>query len=247
MPACQWDTEMKNWMTTALAVIAVSATSSNAASPESGSMAPRYASVTKLESLSVDEEIRLGVRAYRAGDFETATNYLEKAAIAGEVKAQRYLGYVLLEGPQATPGKLRSGVELLKNAAIAGDYASLIRLEDLRRKGLAHSPTMDDMVEIETARAENGDPVAAWRLAGRYENGEGVMPSAELTVRWLEVSAMAETTRFPKAGEAAFRLCETFALNAEQHDPKRARAWCAKAAENGHAGAAIVLRRLASL
>ncbi len=190
-----------------------------------------------------------GVAAYRAGDFAAARPLLTAAADAGAVTAKRYLAYILLDDktPAGDGEALFKGVALLKEAAIAGDYAALIRLENLRRRGLAHSPSLEDIVAVETARAENGDPVAAWRLAKRFEIGEGVAASETGMAKWLEVAAEAAPVDFPKASEAAYRLCELNALGRETKDPAAARHWCAIAAENGHAGAAIVLRRLAQL
>lgn len=174
---------------------------------------------------------------------------LKSGAEAGDAKAQRRLASMILDrqvpkGERADPF---AGVELLKQAARAGDYAALLRLEDLRQRRLAHSPSLADMIAIETARAEAGDPVAAFRLAKRYETGEGVAPSQTAAAKWLEVAASADTARFPKAPDAAFRLCQINALGGDAHDPDAARRWCASAAGNGHAGAAIVLRRLAQL
>ena len=189
------------------------------------------------------------VEAYRAGDVHTAWPLLVAAAETGEVKAKRYLGYIILDhaAPAGEDADLFDGVALLKEAALAGDYASLIRLENLRRRQLAHSPTLADMIDIEKVRGEDGDAVAAWRLARRFELGEGVEPSDAEMAKWLEVAASAEPARFPKAGEAAYRLCELNALGAEAPNRKVARHWCAVAADNGHTGAAIVLRRLAQL
>ncbi len=190
-----------------------------------------------------------GVAAYRAGDFEAAWRLLEAVALTGGAKAQRYLGYIILDGQapqdeQTGPGE---GVALLKRAALSGDYAALIRLEDLRRQGLAHSPSLADMIAIETVRADGGDPVAAWRLARRFEEGDGVIRSETDEAKWLKVAASAALGVFPKTGEAAFRLCELQSTGDAAHDPAEARRWCAVAAERGHAGAAIMLRRLASL
>ncbi|PQA88606.1 sel1 repeat family protein [Hyphococcus luteus] len=190
-----------------------------------------------------------GIAAYRAGDVETAWPLLAAASEDGAIKAKRYLAYIMLDGetPKGREADLFKGVALLKEAALAGDYAALIRLENLRRKHLAHSPSLDDMIAIEEARAEEGDPVVAWRLAKRFEMGDGVEVSEAGMTKWLEVAASAEPARFPKAGEAAYRLCELNALGREAKDPDAARRWCAVAAENGHMGAAIVLKRLAQL
>jgi TPR repeat protein len=187
--------------------------------------------------------------SHRSENGEAAWRALKTGAQAGDAKAQRRLAAMILDRdvPQGEAADPFAGVDLLKQAARAGDYAALIRLEDLRQRRLVHSPSLADMIEIETARAEAGDPVAAWRLAKRYETGEGVAESETDAAKWLEVAASAETARFPKAPEAAFRLCELNALGDEARDPEAARRWCAVAAESGHAGAAIVLKRLAQL
>ncbi|MAW79567.1 MAG: hypothetical protein CMI63_04965 [Parvularcula sp.] len=189
------------------------------------------------------------VSAYRAGDASAAWPVFEKAAAEGDVKSKRYLAYIIFDGnaPREAGMDFFDGTALLKEAAIAGDYTALIRLEDLRLQRLAHSPTLADMIAVERARAESGDPVAAWRLAARFETGDGVAASPADEAKWLEIAAEAETDRFPKAPEAAYRLCMLNALDGETRDPDAARRWCALAADNGHAGAAVVLKRLALL
>lgn len=193
--------------------------------------------------------VNKGVAAYRAGDVSAAWTFLAGAASQGDVKAKRYLAYIVLDGdaPVEAELDLYDAVALLKEAAIAGDYTSLIRLEDLRRQQLAHSPSLDDMIAVEVSRAKAGDPVAAWRLAKRFETGDGVAASAVDEAKWLEVAAGAEAAHFPKAPEAAYRLCMLNALDGEMQNPEAARGWCARAAENGHAGATVVLKRLAQL
>lgn len=185
-----------------------------------------------------------GVAAYRARRFDEALALLAPLADAGDVRALRYVGLALTEDPAATPAALKNGVARLEEAARAGDYLALIRLEDLRRTGLAHAPALADIIAIEKARAGAGDPVTAWRLAGRVEAGEAL--AGDDASPWLAIAAAADISEFPSAGEAAFRLCERHALG-EARDPASAKRWCEKAADSGHAGAAILLRRLASL
>lgn len=202
-------------------------------------------SVGVAAAAGVDE----GGAAYRAGDYETAWKILAPAAQNGDRRAKRYLGYMLLENvsPNASAEGLHEGVALLADAARAGDNLALVRLETLRRRALAHSPSLDDIVAIETARAEQGDPITAWRLAKRYQTGDGVQPSTEETVRWLTVVAKADKGAFPKTSEAAYRLCEHYASDESAADPGKARRWCAEAADRGVPAAALVLRRLAHL
>ncbi len=208
-----------------------------------------FAVITGASAQSSVSGVNDGVAHYRAGDAAAAWMLLEPAAAEGDVKAKRYIAYIILDGdaPAAAGVDFFDGATLLKEAAMAGDYAALVRLEDLRRQQLAHSPSLDDMIAVETARAQAGDPVAAWRLAARFETGDGVAPSVMDEAKWLEVAAEAETARFPKAPEAAYRLCMLNALGEEARDPNAARGWCARAAENGHTGAALALKRLAML
>ncbi len=187
------------------------------------------------------------IAAFRAGDYENAWRMLQPVAAAGDVKAQRYLGHLLVSNklPGAAKNSTASGVALLKTAALAGDYVSLIKLENMRRADEHHAPSVEDIVLIEKALAENGDPVTAWRLANRYESGEGVVRSRDLAEKWLVVVASGRAEKFPKTREAAFRLCEMNAVETGGEGVQKAKKWCAQAAEYGHAGAAIMLRRIA--
>lgn len=208
-----------------------------------------FAGAAFAQPVNNASQIDDGIEAYRAGDFANAWRMLQPIAAAGDAKAQRYLGYILVSGnpPAEANGDARAGVDLLTQAALAGDYASLIKLEQMRRAGEQHAPKLSDIIAIETARAEEGDPVTAWRLANRYETGEGVRPSFDETEKWLTVVASGDAEAFPKTHEAAFRLCEMNAIAGGEAAAAKAKAWCARAAEHGHAGAAIMLRRIAQL
>lgn len=139
-------------------------------------------------------------------------------------------------------------VARLKRAAADGDTLALIALERLRREGGAHAPGLADIIAVEIVRAERGDPIAAWRLAQRYLVGEGVDASPAESVRWLTVAAAYEDATWPKSAEAAFRLCEIYSRGAGvAADGATARDWCARAADAGHAGAALVLAQLQRL
>lgn len=191
---------------------------------------------------SADGDAALGIAAYRAGDIETAKDLLTPIAHQGDMRAQRYVAYIHLDTNAKLDFDPERGVELLSAAARDGDYAALIKLEELRQKGLAFSPSLDDLIDIEEHRAEKGDPVLAWRLARRYEEGDGVAASDEGAMRWLEVAAQAPESEFPKSGEAAYKLCRLHARIGQEAD---ARDWCAAAAERGDAAAAVMLGRLA--
>lgn len=137
------------------------------------------------------------------------------------------------------------GLALMKAAARGGDNLALIKLEQIRLSKVADAPSLSDMVEIEIARAEDGDAVAAWRLAQRYETGDGVKASSKDMVRWLQVAASKTVEEFPKAADAAYRLCEAYGRGAGVPvDEAAAQSWCARAAGGGHPGAVMVIARL---
>ena len=137
------------------------------------------------------------------------------------------------------------GLALMKAAARGGDNLALIKLEQMRLSKAADAPSLADMVEIEIARAERGDAVAAWRLAQRYETGDGVAASSTKMVRWLQVAASKTVEEFPKAADAAYRLCEAYGRGAGVPvDEAAAQSWCARAAGGEHPGAVMVIARL---
>lgn len=193
-------------------------------------------------------QIDSGVAAFRSGDFSASWRLLKPIAAVGDLKAQRYVALMLLsdEPPHDADGEIGSGVQLLAAAARAGDYVSLIKLEQMRREGHRDALQLSEIIDIEKVRAERGDPVTAWRLANRYETGEGVEVSRTETTKWLSVVAATDAETFPKSREAAFRLCELRAVEGETGSGE-AKKWCARAAARGHAGAAIMLRRIAQL
>lgn len=142
-------------------------------------------------------------------------------------------------------GERGAAVRLLILAAFAGDDLALVRLEQMRRKGEPGAPPLSDLVEIERVRAERGDPVTAWRLARRYRDGDGVAASTAEMIRWLRVAGDETAGDYPKARDAAYRLCEIYGRgDGAPADLDEARDWCARAAGAGHKGAAMVIARL---
>jgi TPR repeat protein len=145
----------------------------------------------------------------------------------------------------AAAPKDEAAVRAMIEAARGGSNVALIELEQMRRAGAVNAPRLADIVAIEKARAENGDPMTAWRLAQRYEFGDGVEVSHAEMLRWLRVVASAEAESYPKAKDAAFRLCEAYGRGERVvANETVARSWCRKAAGAGHAGAALIFARL---
>lgn len=165
-----------------------------------------------------------------------------------EPRQERRQALEQLEWPACAARCADAAMARLKQAAADGDTVALIALERLRREGGAHAPSLADIVAVEIVRAERRDPIAAWRLAQRYLVGDGVDASPAEAIRWLAVAAAHEGAAWPKSAEAAFRLCEIYSRGAGvAADGAAARGWCARAADAGHAGAALVLAQLQRL
>ena len=200
--------------------------------------------VLQAASLALAASEDDGIAAYGAGDFEKAWSELAPLADAGSPLAQRYIGLMLLDGdaPASIDLGREAAFEYLSLAARAGDRIALIRLEQLRVE--TTDVDLGDIIAIEKSLAEDGDPVAAWRLFTRARNGEIRDVSQSDLSHWLEVAATANQGRYAKAGDAAFELCEMHVNDLD--DPAEAKRWCEIAAEKGHTAARLVLRQFAS-
>ncbi|MEO0879250.1 MAG: hypothetical protein AAFY22_06000 [Pseudomonadota bacterium] len=195
-----------------------------------------------------------GVSLYRAKNYEAAWSALKPLADKGHYRAQRYVAFMLMQGNapfdcaalEDGPDDCgRRATALMMDAARRGDNNALIVLEGMRAGGAPQAPSDADMVALETARSERGDPMTAWRLATRYRTGDGVEPSANEAVKWLRVAAKGTPRLYPKAADAAFLLCEAYARgDGVEKNLKRAQQWCRQAARDGHSGAVIALARL---
>ena len=183
--------------------------------------------------------------AYRTANDSAAWSDLNDAAQSGDRRARRNLAYMLLDNAAPLEGvdQPSRGVEILAELAHAGDYPALIKLNRLIEDGARHAPEVESIIGIEETLAMRGDAVAAWRLARRYQIGEGVEPSFKRAARWLEIAATTPADRFPKAPDAALELCGLYL----EADARKAREWCGLAAEAGKPAARIALRRLAQL
>jgi len=194
-----------------------------------------------------------GVAAYRAGEDARAWEVLAPRAAAGDPRARRYLARMLVDGRapvECAPAACGAEASrLLLLAARDGDTNALILLEEMRAEARPGAPSEADIVAVERARAEAGDPHMAWRLARRYQAGEGAPtalagdPTADAEyIRWLTIAARRSGRDHPVRAKAAFALCE--AHSADERRVAEAIRWCKRAAARGHAGAQLALARL---
>lgn len=145
----------------------------------------------------------------------------------------------------ARAGEFPPETEALLAAARGGDRGALVRLAVMVERGEEGAPGLDEIIAIERALAAAGDPVMSWRLARRYETGDGVAASTAEMVRWLKATARAADASYPKVRDAAFRLCALYGRGeGVSADAAEAEYWCKRAAEAGDAAAILVLAGL---
>jgi TPR repeat protein len=130
-----------------------------------------------------------------------------------------------------------------ERAARAGDLPSLVAFAELHAKGEAGAPSAVEVIDLERARAEDGDAVSAWRLVRRIDAGEIDAASTIGYVALLE--AVAAEKRYPRAADAAYKLCQHHI--SEAGATRIASNWCEQAAEAGMPAAALALYRFKSV
>ena len=222
---------------------AVSACVVSGCAPTQLANTPTIESRTLARS-SAQLTLEQGFDAYKDGDYDQALSLLEPFAQNDHPKALRITGLLMVER-SGDPAAQSIGLERLYNAALNGDRIALLILNERMASGKTPTPSVDRLIEIETALAKGGDPVMAWRLAERYRLCEDVPPSLDKSIYWLVLVARTDHDAYPNKREAQNNLCNIHAdPNSAQANLRKARHWCTIAARNGHAGAAITLSRL---
>jgi hypothetical protein len=144
----------------------------------------------------------------------------------------------MIAGANCTAACARNAQVLLVAAALKGDRIALVTLEGARLEGDEGAVSRDVIVAVEKRRAAGGDAVAAWRLVRRDESGEDIFASGDELIPMLKIAA--EEKSYPRAQDAAYRLCSIYS---EAGDRGAAKTWCAKAADRGHVAAAVIAAR----
>ena len=182
-------------------------------------------------------------KAIVAGDYSRAHEMLTEVADK-DPTAARMLGVLYRdERIQCDATCTVEAAAYFERAARAGDLPALVAFAELSAAGEAGAPTAEDVVAVERARAAAGDAVAAWRLVRRIDAGEiEILPNASY-VALLETVAAAK--RYPRAADAAYKLCKHHAGAAG--GSRIAAKWCEQAAEAAMPAAALALYRFKSV
>ena len=105
----------------------------------------------------------LGYQRIRAGKPDEGLQWLERAAIAGDPKAQSNIGYLLLEGKQVQPDDEKAAF-WLRRASDAGVAAASSMLGDLYRDGRGVPQDSTEAAALYRAALDAGLTVAAYKL-----------------------------------------------------------------------------------
>lgn len=138
-------------------------------------------------------------KAFEAHDFPAATKEFSALAVAGDAKAQYYLGriYALDWSRTGFDGKVtrqpsdrEKSITWFKKAAEQGELLAQIELGDLYRhnRGGGTNPDREAAKWYQMA-ADQGDANAEYLIGTFYEHGTGVAKDAAQASRWYRAAA----------------------------------------------------------
>jgi TPR repeat protein len=154
-----------------------------------------------------------------------ADRYVQQAE-AGDTRAQKTLGFLLLENETGVPDPW-SGVRWLSRVASQPDTEAQVALADFFREGRNVRPNPQQAVHW-YGEAASRSPYAAWRLGQLYELGDGVPSDSAMA---FQLYARAAAAGFAEAHNSLGNLY--LAGIGGPEDYHMARRWYAKAAAGG--------------
>jgi TPR repeat protein len=161
-------------------------------------------SSAKPAELSANESLKLGTKAYRAGNIQEAINRWTAAAEAGQAVAQWRLGRAFAEG-KGVPKDDKKAFHWFKQ--IVDDHAdeepgsmqgqlagrAFVELGSYYRSGIPDSEVGPDINMAwrmyYQAASVFGDSEAQYQLGYMYLEGKGVEKNQQLAVNWLRNAA----------------------------------------------------------
>lgn len=128
------------------------------------------------------------IQARARGDNSTALGEARKGAQAGEPRAQRLYGQMLLKdtGARADP---REGITWLKAAADQGDALARRDLGDAYLAGTGVPKNPKEAVVWLTKASESGDTISQSKLAFLLADGKEVPKNIDESARWMRAAA----------------------------------------------------------
>lgn len=163
-------------------------------------------------------------------DPAQAYRWARLGAERGQASAQLMLGLMLKYGVGA-PIQTRQALEMLRNAALAGDHAAVEQLKTFRTEARGALTVTDPPMALQKQleRAQAGDAQAMLQLGDMWARGISTIADPREALRWYRRAAESGLA------EAQLRLALRLPAAAPHHDERVV--WLEKAATQGLAAA----------
>ena len=183
-------------------------------------------------------ELDHAIVAYELGDYVGARRGFERAAAAGSVPAESYLGFMHYLGRGFAQSDARAALHF-RHAAQAGDAKAQLNLARLHEAGRGVERDPGLAVQWYRRAAEAGEVPAMHRLAVCLYDGIGVEPDPKAAVAWLLRAAEAGNVDCALAYAAL-----VFSGEGVPSDPTAALPWARRAAAAGLPEAKTLLQAI---
>ncbi|TDQ81349.1 TPR repeat protein [Dongia mobilis] len=183
-------------------------------------------------------DYRAGLDAFNAGAFEQAYAEWQKAALAGDKRAQHGLG-LLLESGRGTKQDIAAARQWYEASAEQGFAAAMNNLAMMYAEGRGVDKDQGKAIAYWRQAADGGNATAQYNLGVQYMLGEGVTRDPAETAKLWTAAGNGNNV------QAQYNLGLLYARGVGvAADDRQAAFWIAKAAEAGLAEAQIDLAEL---
>ena len=172
-----------------LALVVVSAIGapgySSSAAPPIDSSVPKYSNIQRTSD---------DTKTFHRADIERVVEASKKAALDGNLEAQKFLFEVYRNGLQSFPKDLTEALKWVRMSAEQGDPDSQADLGTMFAVGAGATRDYDKARHWFLRAAENNNPVAQSNLGVIYQFGKGIPVDLEEAAKWFRRAAKAGNT-----------------------------------------------------
>jgi TPR repeat protein/ankyrin repeat protein len=141
-----------------------------------------------MPTVGMAQDFNAGLKAARAGDFETALKEWKPLAEQGDAQSQSNLGQMYSSG-QGVPQDYTEAVKWFRRASEQGDAFAQSYLGYLYFNGLGIAQDYAEAVRLYKQAADQGLAEAQLNLGNKYLSGEGVRQDYVEARRWYTLAA----------------------------------------------------------
>lgn len=147
-----------------------------------------FASVPLPVQAETEGNVKAGIAAFEAGDYDEAYGALKPAAESGHAEAQYYIGGMYSMGLNVEMNLEKARYWFLRSVEL-GNPAAAVELGYMHSNGLGVKVNKIKAANYYQIAAKANDPLAQRNLGLMYENGEGVDFDPSMAARWYERAA----------------------------------------------------------